>query len=271
MRLVECSARRILAGDGAESRFAEHDLYDRHIRCAQDVRDCQRTDPDTTRVEGAELLFWVPGRFAGYFRQRHHRRHLWAIDSSAWSSGGTAILHAFDATNLNTELYDSNQFSADNPGPAVKFTVPTVANGSVYMGTQTQLAVFRNVPGALGKLSISPASIEFGDKVPIGTTSKAKKVKIKNKGGKKGASITITMESASPSAFALKSARKDATAPGKSCEVSVTFSPTDTSEQSGQLMIVDELTSSPQSVGLSGTGKEPKGKKQPAGRIENWR
>ncbi len=70
---------------------------------------------------------------------------LWFIDSSAWSSGGTAILYALDATNL-TLLYNSNQFSSDNPGPAVKFTVPTVANGSVYMGTQTQLAVFGLFP-----------------------------------------------------------------------------------------------------------------------------
>ena len=74
---------------------------------------------------------------------------LWAIDSSAWNSGGTAVLYAFDATNM-TPLYNSNQFSADNPGPAVKFTVPTVANGSVYMGTQTQLAVFGLFPGGRG-------------------------------------------------------------------------------------------------------------------------
>ena len=67
---------------------------------------------------------------------------MWAIDSTAWQSDGTAILYAFDATNLNNELYDSNRLAADNPGPAVKFAVPTVANGSVYMGTQTQLAVF---------------------------------------------------------------------------------------------------------------------------------
>ncbi|WP_425161425.1 choice-of-anchor D domain-containing protein [Candidatus Binatus sp.] len=71
---------------------------------------------------------------------------MWAIDSTAWQSGGTAILYAFDATNLNNELYDSNRLTADNPGPAVKFAVPTVANGSVYMGTQTQLAVFGLLP-----------------------------------------------------------------------------------------------------------------------------
>jgi hypothetical protein len=186
---------------------------------------------------------------------------MWVIDSSAFGSSGPAILYAFDATNLQTKLYDSSKKSSDNPGPAVKFTVPTVANGSVYMGTQTQLAVFGLLPGALGKLSISPASIGFGDKVMVETTSKAKKVKIKNTDEKKGASVSITMESASPSTFAVKSECAKTLAPGKSCEVSVTFSPTDTSEQSGQLTIVDELASSPQSVGLSGTGKAPKTKK----------
>jgi Abnormal spindle-like microcephaly-assoc'd, ASPM-SPD-2-Hydin len=74
---------------------------------------------------------------------------LWAIDSSAYKASGKAVLYAFDATNLAL-LYNSNQFSTDNPGPAVKFTVPTVANGSVYMGTQTQLAVFGLFPGARG-------------------------------------------------------------------------------------------------------------------------
>ena len=68
---------------------------------------------------------------------------MWFIDSSAYAGPGPAVLYAFDATDLTRELYDSNQFAAnDSPGPAVKFTVPTVANGKVYVGTQTQLAVF---------------------------------------------------------------------------------------------------------------------------------
>ena len=72
---------------------------------------------------------------------------LWAIDSSKWNVNGPATLYAFDATNLDTELYDSKRFASDNPGGAVKFTVPTVANGAVYVGTQTRLAVFGLFPG----------------------------------------------------------------------------------------------------------------------------
>ncbi len=215
----------------------------------------------TPRASIASVSFGFPGASPTISANGTTGGILWAIDSSAYQSNGPAILYAFDATNLQTKLYDSSKKSSDNPGPAVKFAVPTVANGSVYMGTETQLAVYGLFPGVLGKLNITPASIGFGNKVTVGSTSKAKKVKIKNTSGKKGAAVTITMESASPSTFAVKSQCAKTLPPGKSCEVSVTFSPNDTSEQTGQLMIVDELAGSPQSVGLSGTGKAPKVKK----------
>jgi hypothetical protein len=53
-----------------------------------------------------------------------------------------AILHAYDARDLSQELYASDQNPADQLDSVVKFTVPTVANGKVYVGTQTSLAVF---------------------------------------------------------------------------------------------------------------------------------
>ncbi len=68
---------------------------------------------------------------------------VWLIDAGKASSGGKANLWAFDAATLNC-LYstDSNAStctrtsSADVPsGLAVKFTVPSVANGKVYVGT----------------------------------------------------------------------------------------------------------------------------------------
>jgi hypothetical protein len=75
---------------------------------------------------------------------------VWAIETDAYSSNGPAILHAYDASNLATELYNSDMNAArDQLGGAVKFTVPTITNGKVYVGTANGLSVFGNFPGSV--------------------------------------------------------------------------------------------------------------------------
>ena len=71
---------------------------------------------------------------------------LWLIDASNYSAGGPAILRAYDATTLKSELYDSTQNPNDTAGVPVKFAVPTVANGKVYVGTQSELDVYGLLP-----------------------------------------------------------------------------------------------------------------------------
>jgi hypothetical protein len=66
---------------------------------------------------------------------------VWAVETDAFGNNGPAILHAYDATNAASELYNSDNVNQD-PGGAVKFAVPTIANGKVYVGAQYTLAIY---------------------------------------------------------------------------------------------------------------------------------
>jgi hypothetical protein len=86
---------------------------------------------------------------------------VWDIDASAVATGGNAILQAHDATDVASTLYSSANNSNDNPGLAVKFTVPTIANGKVYVGANGQLSVY-GVKTAGFNLTASATSVTLG-------------------------------------------------------------------------------------------------------------
>jgi hypothetical protein len=69
---------------------------------------------------------------------------VWVMDRQ------TNRLRAYDASTFATELWDSGQKGggADNLGSVVKFSVPTVANGEVYVGTSNSVVVYGLTPPA---------------------------------------------------------------------------------------------------------------------------
>jgi hypothetical protein len=91
---------------------------------------------------------------------------LWTI---SWGNGAPGkypgTLSAFDATNLQTQFYNSNLASGerDTLGSEPSFVTPTIANGKVFVATETQLQVY----GLLSTLSVTAGNSQSG---AVGTT-----------------------------------------------------------------------------------------------------
>jgi len=93
----------------------------------------------TAPVSKSANTFGYPGSTPSVSANGTTNGIVWAIEHS-----GPDVLHAFDATNLANELYNSNQASSgrDQFGNASHFGTPTIINGKVYVGTDNSVAVF---------------------------------------------------------------------------------------------------------------------------------
>jgi hypothetical protein len=96
---------------------------------------------------------------------------VWGLRTDAYNSSGPAILYAFDATNVATQLYNSSQSSCgrDTAGAAVKFVVPTVTNGKVYIGAAGELDVYGLLNGMTQTATpvIAPGSETFAGSISV--------------------------------------------------------------------------------------------------------
>lgn len=74
---------------------------------------------------------------------------VWLVETKSWNAEDRpAVLHAYDAANVERELYNSEQNgSRDRAGPACRFVVPLVVNGRVYVATKRRVDVY----GLIGK------------------------------------------------------------------------------------------------------------------------
>jgi outer membrane protein assembly factor BamB len=94
----------------------------------------------TSATSRSSDLYAYPGGTISITASGTSNGVLWAINWNGSSSRST--LRAYDATNLATELYNSEQVTGDRLDPGAKFTAPVIANGKVFVASSGRLTVF---------------------------------------------------------------------------------------------------------------------------------
>jgi hypothetical protein len=157
----------------------------------------------TTPFAQTSQEFGFPGATPSISANGTQNGIVWAADVHRNGTGGhpnsgPAVLHAYDATTLQ-ELYNSSQLgTVDQLGNAVKFVVPTIANGKVYIGTQTGLYVFglfspgTSTPAAVSNLTATATSATSIVLNWTNNATNARAIKIlRSTTGKKGSFVPI--------------------------------------------------------------------------------
>jgi hypothetical protein len=109
--------------------------------------------------------FVYPGATPGVSANGTSNAILWATENTS-----PAVLHAYDATNLTNELYNSSQAAGgrDQFGVGNKFITPTIASARVYVGTTNDVGVF----GLLDQSTLTPLEVwrnaHFGNPSNVG-------------------------------------------------------------------------------------------------------
>ncbi len=126
----------------------------------------------TTPTESSET-YGYPGATPSISANGSTQGIVWSIDSEATATNGPAVLQAHDASNVATTLYSSTTNAArDTAGTAVKFTVPTVANGKVYVGAASEVDFYGLLNGITqtSAPSISPGTESYNLSVSVTIT-----------------------------------------------------------------------------------------------------
>ncbi len=109
-----------------------------HIKAFPIVNGLLATAPASVSLH----TFGFPGATPAISASGTTNGIVWVVENSS-----PAVLHAYDATNLATELYNSNQAAnARDQFSSNKFITPIIANGKVYVGTASSVAVFGLMP-----------------------------------------------------------------------------------------------------------------------------
>jgi hypothetical protein len=168
-------------------------------------------------------------------------------DSFALDPDGTSfwtINTYYDSRNQlgKADVYRTNFKTGD---PMGRFSLQPLPNGRYY-----SMSIGVNGDGTGSSATATP-SLSFPARI-VGTTSNAKRAVLSNTGA---AQLVVSKLTITGDFTIKKNGCSKGVQPGLSCNIGVTFAPTQTGVRTGTLKIFDNTANSPQTVTLSGIGK----------------
>jgi len=127
----------------AATAYWNHDLY---VHGDGDVlHDLKLTDGKLSRERDGSGPPTEPGATPAVSANRDRNGIVWTVSTRTWEiiPEKLAVLHAYDAADISRELYNSDENSdRDRAGISVRFTIPSVVNGRVYVGARSEVDVY---------------------------------------------------------------------------------------------------------------------------------
>lgn len=122
------------------------------------LKDFAVRDGKLSLVAKASVVFTDPGATPTVSANGSKDGIVWVTYTKTWNARGrgvSTVLYAYDAANVAHELYNSRQnASRDMAGPALRFAIPTVVNGRVYVGTSGEVDVYSLLEGRSSKTRV---------------------------------------------------------------------------------------------------------------------
>jgi hypothetical protein len=174
-----------------------------------------------------------------------------AAGSSGTPTGQVTLTSSNGAATLATLTLSGGHATSAAVFPAGSYTVTANYSGDAAFSASSSSAVAITVGSA--SVSLGPAALTFISQ-STGTSSAAQAVTLRNQGTAALSIASISFTGVNPADFSQTNSCGASVAAGASCSISVTFKPAAAGSRSALLSVADNVTGSPQTVVLSGTG-----------------
>jgi hypothetical protein len=180
---------------------------------------------------------------------------LWATTSI--TSTGFGVLHAYDANNIQNELWNSMMSpTRDGYGALGKWVPPVVVNGKVYVPTFSNRVAVYGLGVAPPTFTVTPTLLPFGN-VSTNGSSTGQTVTVTNTGSAAVPITSITFTGTNPGQFSQTNNCGTSVAVGSKCTISVVLTPAGVGSQTAWLNVNAGSGLGTKTSALSGTGVSP--------------